>query len=599
MKRYVLLTLLVLSALTLSAQSRSLGVLSPITDKGGQVYNVLAYGAKCDGLANDTTAINTVIADACAAASSGGTTAEIHFPAGTCLGNFTVVDCKGIKVSGSGELSTILQSPNSSPAMQINGLWYSRFSDMSFQMATHSTTNGALEIDGDYDGTHTQTVQFITFENILAGGQGTSDGLLSNEAVGICRQGASNGCMGSNMTFINDAFSGAYGKSPTGGVVAIYGFNALGNQFIGGDIQNYTGDGIAVIDGGIQNLGMSFETTHGCAQMLNGGWDVNATNSGAGATLELLGNRTEGWNFSNNTSAQKVYISGFTQSSAWAGWSANGTANLNDPIKATDSVGRYHMYCVTTPGTYAATQALPWPASGTVTNGTATLTEETDSIVNIQTGSGTFDYGSSTLDNAAEVDWGSVNWSLGSYAQNFSFGTSGTSLAFYGYSGGDDLSVGNAIDIFLNNITFTSPATGHALPIGNGLIGGLGYDFYLGSDLVEHWNSGTQYFTIGKPFQISEPLISTSAAPTITGCGTVSSQVGGGAAGTFVTSGTSCTPVLTGLPATLNGYACMLWDQTHSTTPMGNLSSTTTSATFGTITTTAGDTIAYQCGLSF
>ena len=87
--------------------------------------------------------------------------------------------------------------------------------------------------------------------------------------------------------------------------------------------------------------------------------------------------------------------------------------------------------------------------------------------------------------------------------------------------------------------------------------------------------------------------------PTITGCGTISSQVGGGLAGTFVTSATSCTPVLTALPSTTNGYSCMIWDQTHPTTPEGNISSTATSATFGTFTTTASDVIAFNCGISY
>lgn len=96
------------------------------------------------------------------------------------------------------------------------------------------------------------------------------------------------------------------------------------------------------------------------------------------------------------------------------------------------------------------------------------------------------------------------------------------------------------------------------------------------------------------------PVITSSAKPTITGCGTISSQTGAGLSGTFVTNATSCTVVLTALPATTAGYACLLWDQTHALTSsvVGNASSTTTSATFGAVTTIASDRLSFNCGLS-
>ena len=99
--------------------------------------------------------------------------------------------------------------------------------------------------------------------------------------------------------------------------------------------------------------------------------------------------------------------------------------------------------------------------------------------------------------------------------------------------------------------------------------------------------------------------ITQGTKPTITGCGTITSQVGGALAGTFVTSVTgSCTPVLTGLPnptgSYITGYFCTLIDRTTGTgVAIINTSSTASTATFPSLTTVASDVLAFSCPVAY
>lgn len=102
-------------------------------------------------------------------------------------------------------------------------------------------------------------------------------------------------------------------------------------------------------------------------------------------------------------------------------------------------------------------------------------------------------------------------------------------------------------------------------------------------------------------FLLQKGAITQGAQPTITGCATISSQTGGEFAGTFVTSGTSCTPVLTFADTSGAGFACVLQDMTHplASVLMNTGADSTNSATFPNFTTTASDRIRFQCGWGY
>jgi hypothetical protein len=131
----------------------------------------------------------------------------------------------------------------------------------------------------------------------------------------------------------------------------------------------------------------------------------------------------------------------------------------------------------------------------------------------------------------------------------------------------------------------------------NATLWNYGYGSTWGSSLFWEWQV-PQYENAALLPQSS--VVSGGTAPTVTGCGAISAQVGGALAGSFVTSATSCTPVLTNLPASASGYSCLIWDVTHYVAPLGNVDAgSNTSATFPTFTTTASDKLRFQCGLSY
>lgn len=585
------------SSVAVGSVLTSQGVGSPPAYQKKLVFDVRDCGAVGDGVTNDTTAVNTCIADAVASTAANGGTATVAFPSGTFLGCFTVVEGKGIHFQGAGVLSTVLESDGTCPAMQINGLWYSSFRDMSFTTkAALSINNGVLSIDANYDGTHHLTTQFVTFDTILVSGVHATS--LSKYGITVCvLNGALQTCQGSNLTFINAACSGA------STCYYQFGYNALSVQWIGGDVQNFDTTGMRIFEGGIQIIGTTFESTQGCLPLVNGGSDVDATGNGAGSSISLVGVRSEDYAVFNGSSTLPPNISGLTQTPSKNVWAAFSSYPLNYGYIAVGSDSKYHLFCVTTAGTTGGVQPT-WPSSGTVNDGSEVWTTTAYNAVNISGNAG-INTSNLFMDESAGFSNNTSSFTYGGLA-NFNnpsatplyYPLTGSSngLLYRSFSASsflDLITQGRGVALFNSSAGYTDPLTGTSVPIGLGIvpISATEDNFWLGNGLKEQRN-GRYLFTTGVP-------VSAQTVPTITGCGTISSQTGGGTAGTFVTNATSCTPVLTSMPFTANGYSCILWDRTNPTLPMGNISSGATSATFGTITTTASDVIAFQCGLGY
>lgn len=89
---------------------------TPLWDKGGAVYNVKAYGAKCDNSTDDTASITAAIS----AATSGGLGSIVYFPQGTCVisgvGGLTALPA-GMTLRGSGAGSTIIKNATNAAAV--------------------------------------------------------------------------------------------------------------------------------------------------------------------------------------------------------------------------------------------------------------------------------------------------------------------------------------------------------------------------------------------------------------------------------------------------------------------------------------------------
>lgn len=96
--------------------------------------------------------------------------------------------------------------------------------------------------------------------------------------------------------------------------------------------------------------------------------------------------------------------------------------------------------------------------------------------------------------------------------------------------------------------------------------------------------SGGINFQVAYAGQVSQTgLIETGAAPTITGCGSLTTQAGGNSGGEFNAAATSCTPVITPGFTAPNGFICRAYDLT---TPADLFTQTATSATTCTLTAT-------------
>ena len=206
---------------------------------------------------------------------------------------------RGLKLVGAGRNRTFIRSNvKGQPALRARGLWYSQISGIAFE--TQLANEAVVDIDGTPG---VLGVQGNTFSDCIFNAQGTHDGQRSRYAFALNRTSGSHG-QGSEQCFINCHFQGAYEAC-----YYQYGYNALNNQFIGGNFQNYTKHGILSTFGSFHLYGVGFQSTTGIEQVKNDGWDISAFHGGAGDALTISGCRTESLRFIKTCASQPPMIS--------------------------------------------------------------------------------------------------------------------------------------------------------------------------------------------------------------------------------------------------------------------------------------------------
>ena len=283
---------------------------------------------------------------------------EYMFGADTLL----IRNCVGANIYGDGRLSTTLKANDT--VFATDGFWYSQVTGISFECTT--TCTSVVDIDGNVPGQPyaTRGVQANTFKDCHFNGVG-----LASHSLAITRLGSS--AQGSENLFLNCHFD----NSTTASFLS-NGFNALQNSIIGGNFQGHQKHGIQIIAGSVNVFSVGFQSTYGYTQILNDGYDVDASSAGVSERIVIIGCRSESLRFYRGAISQSpVLIGNYNLGyGSDVGWSATTAYTLNQSAIKTSATLGPKLYVVTTAGTSAGSEPT-WPDSGTVADGSVVWTQ--------------------------------------------------------------------------------------------------------------------------------------------------------------------------------------------------------------------------------
>jgi hypothetical protein len=259
------------------------------------VVNAKDFGAKGDGVTDDTVAIQNAIDFSFGPASApNGTNYYLNYPLYFPAGHYIVkaplmfTQLQGGRITGDGRFSTTIENRTGTGVIATNGCSYSYWDGIALT-GTGSATIFDLNWDNSPGG---DALQSNTFQDMS----------FSGGAIGV-NIGA-DGFMGSENLFLNCKWTN---HSIAGLKTSNY--NALQNTIVGGNISS-SALGVWMYSGTVSIYNVGFQ------QQTN--WDIKQDNS-ANAAIVISGTRTESANFFYGTNGMNIKIEGVSQDTSAPG----------------------------------------------------------------------------------------------------------------------------------------------------------------------------------------------------------------------------------------------------------------------------------------